>query len=278
MTRRFTSYLCSTLLLAFLAVSVQAGPIHDAVTKGKLDSVKALLKKNPNLISSIDKDGATPLHFATAKGNKAMAQLLIDNKADVNAKKKDGVTPLHVAAALGMKDVAELLIAKKAYVNNTDKAGRTPLLVAQANNRKELIELLLANKAVTGKDTSAEVAAPSAEPAQQGVIQSTDPITLANELISLVAKEDFASAVKMFDANVKQLMPESKLRETWKMVISQAGPLRSYSVARVEKVQGYDRVTINCEFEKAKLDAQIAFDNARQVAGFFILNPAAVNK
>ena len=39
----------------------------------------------------------TPLHFASAKGHKEIAELLIAEGAEVNAKDEDGKTPLDYA-------------------------------------------------------------------------------------------------------------------------------------------------------------------------------------
>ena len=61
--------------------------------------------------------GSTPLHFATFKGHKEIAELLIAKGADLNAKDKKGRTPLFGAAQDGQKEIAELLIAKGADVN-----------------------------------------------------------------------------------------------------------------------------------------------------------------
>ena len=65
----------------------------------------------------------TPLHAAAYNGYKDVAELLLANKADVNAKDSDGMTPLHMAASNGHKDVAELLLANKAEVNARTNSG-----------------------------------------------------------------------------------------------------------------------------------------------------------
>ncbi len=51
----------------------------------------------------------TPLHWAAASGDTIVAQLLIAEGANVNAKSLDGMTPLAVARAMGHEEVADLL-------------------------------------------------------------------------------------------------------------------------------------------------------------------------
>ena len=82
------------------------GEIHDAAKDGDLEKVKALLKTNPDLVTSKDTDDRTPLHFAAHEDHKAVAELLLENKANVNAKDDKGDTPLHWAADKGYKDLA----------------------------------------------------------------------------------------------------------------------------------------------------------------------------
>jgi hypothetical protein len=50
--------------------------IDDAAQNGDLEKVKALLKDNPDLVSSKDKWGRTPLHLAARNGHKDVAELL----------------------------------------------------------------------------------------------------------------------------------------------------------------------------------------------------------
>ena len=66
------------------------GPIHDATRKGDEAKVIALLKANPDLVSSRDKFGNTPLHVAAIHDQPAIAELLLANGADVNARNNPG--------------------------------------------------------------------------------------------------------------------------------------------------------------------------------------------
>tara|TARA_B100001013_G_C24348103_1_gene339258 strand:- start:103 stop:423 length:321 start_codon:yes stop_codon:yes gene_type:complete len=75
--------------------------------------------------------------------NKAIAELLIAEGADVDADNLDGETPLHRAAFRGHEEIAELLIAKGADVNAKDELGWTPLHNAAYKCQKEVAELLI---------------------------------------------------------------------------------------------------------------------------------------
>ena len=57
-----------------------------------------------------DKTRNTPLHWAATFGDEATVQLLIDNKADVNALNVDGATPLHDAIQRESKEIAKALL------------------------------------------------------------------------------------------------------------------------------------------------------------------------
>jgi ankyrin repeat protein len=156
------SRLCHLPLSCLVAVSLIApvwiipafsGEIHDAAMQGDLETVKGLLKDNPNLVSGIDGIGDTPLHVAALYGNKDIAEWLLAQGADVNAKNNAGDRPLHDAAVNGQKDGAALLLANKAEINARNNKGQTPLYRAASIGRKDVVELLLACKAdVNAKD------------------------------------------------------------------------------------------------------------------------------
>jgi hypothetical protein len=103
--------------------------------------------------------GETPLHSAIRYGNKEIAELLIANHADVNARNRNdanpdmcGETPLHIAIRYGKKEIAELLLANHANVNTRKRDDDTPLLTAVSNHappdiRADIINLLLRHSA-----------------------------------------------------------------------------------------------------------------------------------
>jgi ankyrin repeat protein len=76
---------------------------------------------------------------------KDKVELLIANKADVNARDKGGMAPLHSAVSddpLHFKVAVELLLAKGAKVNAKDNDGLTPLHVAAASGNKDVVDFL----------------------------------------------------------------------------------------------------------------------------------------
>ena len=77
---------------------------------------------------------------AAEKGNIEAVKWHLDAGADVNAQDNDiRWTPLHVAAAFGHKEIAELLLANGADVNAKSKRG-TPLSNAVKSGDKEIVE------------------------------------------------------------------------------------------------------------------------------------------
>ena len=105
-------------------------------------AVAQLLLANKAAVNAPDFAGWTPLHVADDKN---IAALLLALKADVNAKDASDNTPLHKAAQHGHKEVAELLLANKARVNARRGDGKTPLHDAAYGGYKDVAELLLAH-------------------------------------------------------------------------------------------------------------------------------------
>ena len=73
--------------------------------------------------------GASPLHLAVLINDKEIAEILVDNGAnlDLNANDEDAGTPLHWAVYMGNREMAEFLIDQGADVNAKNKTGYRPI-------------------------------------------------------------------------------------------------------------------------------------------------------
>ena len=89
----------------------------------------------------------SPLHFAVWREHEELVDLLISKKADVNSVDVNGNTALHYAVFDGSQKIVALLIAKGADVNLKNYNGVTPLHNASNKGPAGLIKLLIANGA-----------------------------------------------------------------------------------------------------------------------------------
>lgn len=118
-------------------------PLGLASFFGHLNVVLLLLTKgaNPNIAAN-NPFKVTPLHSACATSNYEVADILIQNGADVNAKQMQGVTPLHSAAHNGQTKLAKLLIDRGADINAKMDDGQTSLSMAKEAGFAETADLI----------------------------------------------------------------------------------------------------------------------------------------
>lgn len=135
------------LLLPVLAILAWSGQIHDAVEKGNVGEVKALVAKDPGLVNALDDFRNTPLHIAALVGNRDIAEFLIGKGADLNSGAMYGMTPLHMAAGSGKSSIIELLLIKGAAIDGKDIYDKTPLYWAAANDQANALDFLLSKGA-----------------------------------------------------------------------------------------------------------------------------------
>jgi cytohesin len=120
--------IAAVLLVGCFWPSVPDISIHVAVKSGNIEAVKQHLAAGTDVNAKSEVYGWTPLFYAASGGGqKEIAELLIAEGADTNAKDKLGDTPLQVAAYQAHKEIAELFIANGADVYAKADNGKTPL-------------------------------------------------------------------------------------------------------------------------------------------------------
>ena len=153
--------------------SQQTWELCDAAWEGEIQEIKDLIAEGAN-VNGKDVEGDTALHIAVMRNRTDIAELLIANAADLNAKSEasdskfsmrspTASTPLQIAVFEGYLEMAKLLLAKGADANAKADNGNTALHYAVFAGHKAVVELLLANGSdldVKGRDelTPLEVA------------------------------------------------------------------------------------------------------------------------
>src|SRR5437660_1567677 len=98
-----------------------------------------LIRRGADVNTPRGPEAQTPLHMAARRGNIAIAQVLLDGGAVLEAQDKKGETPLRRAVNCGHPEFVSLLLAHGADVNTRDRKGRTPL---QAARQPDMLALL----------------------------------------------------------------------------------------------------------------------------------------
>jgi hypothetical protein len=101
--------------------TARSTPLHYAASFGLRDIAAFLIDEHLQDINALDRiREETPLHAASREGHAVVAQLLIDNGADVMAKAEHKRTPLHLASMYGRVEVARVLLKHGAEVDTRD--------------------------------------------------------------------------------------------------------------------------------------------------------------
>ncbi|XP_035638160.1 receptor-interacting serine/threonine-protein kinase 4-like isoform X1 [Oncorhynchus keta] len=129
--------------------------LHHAVTQANEEAVKFLLLNHANT-NLANAHGSTPLHLATEKHLKGLAELLLGRRStNANARDEDQYTALHCAAQNGDEAITRLLLDRGASINETDAQGRTPAHIACQHGQENVVRVLLSRGAdvhVKGRD------------------------------------------------------------------------------------------------------------------------------
>jgi dienelactone hydrolase len=114
----------------------------------------------------------------------------------------------------------------------------------------------------------------------QAPAQAEDALTAkARALITAMETGDFQGAGRDFDETMRKVFGPDKVGAMWTTQLpAQVGAFKKQGASRRDQLQGYEIVLINCEFEKATLDARVVFDKAGRIAGLGFVPPAPLVK
>lgn len=120
-------------------------PLH-CVPHSEGVGVLRLLHEKGADINAVDKNNNRITHKAARKGDSAslLFKVASDLGADLEAPGVQGNTPAHLAAESGSKAILEILIQKKVELEKTRNSnGYTPLMMASRTGKVEVMRLLL---------------------------------------------------------------------------------------------------------------------------------------
>ncbi|KAF7625823.1 NACHT and ankyrin domain protein [Aspergillus flavus] len=104
--------------------------LHVLAFFGIVGKAQRTIEKGADVNAQENCMGITPLHCAAHRGHEEMVELLLDNKANINATCRDGSTAIHLAAEQGQRRIMRLLLMRRANSRTANRQGLTALQMA----------------------------------------------------------------------------------------------------------------------------------------------------
>ncbi len=129
-----------SLLLA--EKGVDAAALAEAYERGDRKIAEHLVEKIGD-VKAVDAEGRTFLHVAVGGGNAALVRRLLTLQADVNAADRYGRTPLSLAVSRGDAEMTQILLEGGADPNKPGEGGTLPLSLAARLAKVDAATLLI---------------------------------------------------------------------------------------------------------------------------------------
>ena len=160
--------------------------VYMATQQGRLDVLKEVLAKHPDLGERPTFAGQLIIHRAAINGHLEYVKYIIETvkKEILNIKdKRFGRTPLMWAAANDHYEVVQYLIAQDATIEDTEYSGRTALDIAAYFGRLRITKLLINKKADT--NNFCKLARQGKNAAQKGTLKEHSAIENYTKILML---------------------------------------------------------------------------------------------
>ncbi|KAK3098698.1 hypothetical protein FSP39_022191, partial [Pinctada imbricata] len=126
------------------AIVITDNRFQQAVTEGDYQLVRKALNSSKKYdVEAIDDMGITLLMYSAQNGYDDIAELLVNNGADVNAQQKNGTTSLMLACEHAHICTVALLVELGASINLQQDNGETALMKAVKRGHKQIVKFLL---------------------------------------------------------------------------------------------------------------------------------------
>ncbi|KAI1699277.1 ankyrin repeats (many copies) domain-containing protein [Ditylenchus destructor] len=125
-----------------------------AAMDGNLEEVQRILRDHPDVLQAPDRDGMTALHRAAYNNHVDVCRWLLAAGANPEMLAAEARTVLHYAAFRANHEVVELLVRERASINACADGNLTPLHLAinQSEDRARVVETVKAILAAPGID------------------------------------------------------------------------------------------------------------------------------
>ncbi|NWV19489.1 ANR55 protein, partial [Origma solitaria] len=117
--------------------------VYQAAANGDVNTLTAVIREDPSILESCDREGCTPLMHAVSGRQVDTVKLLLKMGANINTQDACGRTSLSLATYLGWLEGCVSLLRNGAKQNIPDKNGRLPLHAATAEPDVRLLSVLL---------------------------------------------------------------------------------------------------------------------------------------
>ncbi len=109
----------------------------------------------------------------------------------------------------------------------------------------------------------------------QAATTQVDAAAKARAVVTAFTTGDFAAIEAQFTDQMKAALPPGRLAASWATLVTQVGAFKvCSSPGPVRAIADKQMVITPCEFERAKIDLQVAFDSNGRISGL-ALRPAA---
>lgn len=124
--------------------------------------------------------------------------------------------------------------------------------------------------------SAATSATPSSSPSASAQAASAPPTddeaaALASRYVGFLKGERWDDACAMHDEAMSKAFPREKAQATWQALTGKLGALKGTAPDKIERKAPYVRAVLKATFERDAVGLAVVLDEARKVAGFFVV-------